>query len=160
MTMRKLMVTPSQASYSAQLGSEVLQAQVAGGPSRRRRDFIGAPTYVSVTWLLPGSGFQYLEAFYRTATVNGTDPFLIDLVIDDASLEEYTAMFVPGSYMINGVQGDATSVSAQLEVEAKVPDADLDNAILDLYELYGDEMSTWFEALAVLVNVTLPAALP
>lgn len=156
--MYKLQLTPSQSDYAAQPGDEVLSAQLAGGKSRRRRDFIGAVATVNVGWNnLPGPAFDYIEAFRRTAVTQGVEWFLIDLILDESPITEYTVAFVPGSYRLVGVQGLTTSVAAQLEVQPKAVDSAYDLAIIQTYELYGDEGANVYNLLAELVNVTLPA---
>lgn len=159
--MRKLLVTPEQANYGVEFGNEVLSAQLSGGASRTRRDFIGAVATVTVSWTIGINDARYLQAFYRTATANASLPFLIDLVLDNPDLSEYQAKFVPGTFKLNGVSGLTTSYSANLEVKPHVPDVDDDNLLMDAYEAFGDEsVFDFFDLLADFVNVQFPAAFP
>ena len=158
--MRKLTLVPSQAGYGVGLGNEVLVAQLSGGPSRTRSDFLGAVASASVSWTLGPDAFDYLQAFYRTATRNAAEPFLLDMVLDGALLREYQVKFVPGSYQIVGVQGLTTTVQASLEVRPAPVDHADDEALLDLFEDYGDELDDTLFGIAELVNVTMPSAIP
>lgn len=157
--MRKLAVIPSQSGYAAELGDETLRAQLEGGPSRTRRGFIGAVAAVNATWNLPQSGYNYLMAFYRTGTAKGSEPFLVDLILDTANVLEYQAKFISPPRLA-GVRGLTHNITAQLEVKPLAVDADSDNSIMDTYEAYGDEGGNVLMALAKLVNVTAPNALP
>jgi hypothetical protein len=158
--MRKLVLTPSEAGYSATPGSDVLSVQLSGGPSRTRLDFVGSVATVNVSWNIPVDAFNYLQAFYRTGAQQGGEPFLIDLILDGAALVEYEAKFIPESYQVVGVQGLTTMVTAQLEVKPAAVDAAYDEALMDAYEAYGDQVGTALDALAYLVNVVAPATIP
>jgi hypothetical protein len=158
--MRKLPITPLQAGYDATPGNEALSVALAGGPSRTRRDFIGAVAIVNAEWVLTPFEQQYMQAFFRTATTHATEPFLIDLVLDDFPLQEYQVKFVPGTFRITGVTGGSTSCAAQLEVVPLPDDAAYDNSVMDSYESYGDDASSTYDLLAHFVNVDLPNDIP
>lgn len=157
--MRTLFAVPSKASYAVDIGAEILRAQLSGGPSRFRRDFIGAVATVNVMWNAPPQMFDYLQAFYRTAISQASDPFLIDLVLDGFSLTQYEARFIPGSFRITGVAGLETSVTAQLEVRPQPVNDVVDDGLLLIYENYELGGDTLLETLAELVNVDMPVVL-
>lgn len=157
--MRKLLVTPSKSGYAVGVGNEARSVALDGGPSRTRRDFIGAVSLVDCSWNLPPDAFTYFQAFYRTATEMATEPFLIDLVLDEFSLLEYQSRFVPGSMRITGVSGMETSVAAQLETRPRPVNAVVDEGILMLYEAYEMGGALLLETLVHLVNVDMPGAL-
>lgn len=150
--MRKLLLAPSQAGYSATDGAAALEAALSGGMPRSRLDFLGAIARVEAQWSVGPADFQYLRAFFRTGSGQTSEPFLIDLVLDDFELTEYTAKFVPGSLRITKVVGQTTSCSAQLHVQPQPIDEDLDNAILDSYEIYGSGGSDFYAQLAQFAN--------
>lgn len=158
--MRKLQVLPSQSGYSAELAENTRRAQLEGGPSRTRLDFVGGVATVSASWNLPMAGFTYLQAFYRTATQQASEEFLVDLILDEAPLREYTAKFIPGSWRITNVRGGTTTVAAALEVKPLPVDEATDEAVMDAYEVYGEDVTSVFDALERLVNFTAPAAIP
>ena len=66
--------------------------------------------------MLGPDGYQYLRNFYNGLLIAGSEPFLIDLILDDSYLTEHTAYFLPGSLTLNGVSGTNYQVSAELEV--------------------------------------------
>lgn len=154
--MRKLALIPSQAGYSVGQGSGTLTAALAGGPSRTRLDFVGSVSQVTCTWNLPPISFAYLEAFWRTASKEGSEPFLIDIVLDEWYPSEYQAKFIAGSFRIDGVSGMETTVSADLEVRPNIPDEDFDEALMDVFEEYGEEGLSTLLAFEHLVLEVLP----
>lgn len=155
MPLPKLHLPPSKSGYSAEPGSSVLMAQLDGGPSRFRLDFLGAVARVNCTWVCSPAQFLYLRAFYQSATKSGSLPFLVDLVLDSPLIGEHQATFVPGSFKLGGVQGYAHTVQAQLEAIPRPVDDAFNQSIVDLYEAYGEDGPPAAE-LAVFVNQTLP----
>jgi hypothetical protein len=134
--MAKFLIPPNSSSYGHQQNAESLYAELDGGAPKVRRDIIGAAFNLNVTWLLDQEQYTYARAFYRTATNHGSEPFLIDLILESAALEEYEALFVPGSWQLTEQSGHAYTVSAQLWVTPPVnPDeATDDQAIITAYE--------------------------
>lgn len=158
--MYKLTIPPNKEGYSVTGGTEVIGVQLDGGASRYRRDVIGATSRVSVQWSLSQGAYDYMRAFYRTATVNGSAPFLVDLLMDEPQLTEHTVYFVPGSMKLSGVAGLTHYVSAELEVYPKPRDEEYDIALLMLYTEYGDNVAQFvLNQLEQLANVDLPGAL-
>lgn len=150
MTLPKMLLTPAYSGFSASPAADTLQAQLDGGPSRFRLNQTGAAVTVQVQWGLTRNGFNYLEAFFRL--LPGSMPFLIDLIIDNADLTEYTARLVPGSKQLAGVQGLQRIVTAQLEVKPTRSDPAVDAAIVALYGAYGEAGRSVLDRLAQLVN--------
>lgn len=158
--MRKLLLRPNSSGYAATAGNEIVSAQVAGGASRSRRDFIGAPSIINVAWMLDEGGFEYLGAFFRTATANGALPFLCDLLLDKPALAEYNCKFVPGSFKpIASTAAFTFNAAAQFEVQPLPIDEELDNNILDLWEQAGGGAFDLAGRIAHTANVVLPGAL-
>jgi hypothetical protein len=159
MALTKLVITPLQAGYSAKQGQETLVVALDGGASRFRRDIDGAVYRVPVTWLTNGSGYRYLDCFYRGITQNGALPFLIDLIIHEGQKVEHQANFL--SFKLAGKDGNFFMVEAELEViPIPIIDADLD--YVAMYNEFGGsfEQDTLLDDLDTLVNVTLPGDLP
>lgn len=127
--MAKLLFRPTRDGYSAQRGQEVLAVQLDGGASRFRRDILNAPFRVTTSWQCNPEQYNYLNAFYRTATEHGSSPFEIDLFLDNADYVEYTAKFIPASFKLDSQSGLTYYVSAELEVEKPFdPDEATDDA--------------------------------
>lgn len=156
MPLPKLTLLPSQEGYSVEIGDAVLRARPGSGQSRQRLDMLGAPHIVSVSFALDRLRHAYWRAFFRTTIVEGSLPFLIDLIIDGGTLAEYEAKIVPGSVAMSGVRGLTHFVQAQLEVKATVADALADAGLVTMFEIYDADASAILDLLAHLVLVDLP----
>ncbi len=160
MTLPKLILDMDASSYTATFGDEMVSVQVAGGPSRVRRDFVGTPTIVAAQWVLSDIEYQYLMAFYRTVLVMGTLPFLMDMIIDYAEIGEFTCRLSPGTLLLNQKLGDSYMVQAQIEVTPIPTNADFDNALIALFGVYGDGLEPLLDILDSFTTITLPEFLP
>lgn len=132
--MVKLYVQPESAGYAVERGSEVLSVALDGGASKLRRDVLNASFKVNVSFVLDPTEYNYLNAFFRTATEHGSLPFEIDLILDNTTLTEYTARFVPDTFKLTAQKGLTYYVGAVLEVESLPDNATADQAIIDAYE--------------------------
>lgn len=159
MALPKLTARPTQAGYTVQDGASVLAVSLDGGASRMRRDVLGAVSTVTVQWTADGLLYRYLRAFFRSAIASGADPFLIDLVLDEAGVTEHVARVQPGSWKLSSAAYGGYVVQATLEVVPLPIDGDYDAAVLLLYDLYGDETGYLMLDLERLVNVSMPDAL-
>lgn len=110
----QLLVVPDQDGYEVEDNNSVVFTKVDGGQSRARRDYLGAAINVTVTWTLSPDEFQYLRAFYNYVN-KGADPFLLDLLIESATLRTHVCRFKPGTFKIAKVKGATITVKAQLE---------------------------------------------
>lgn len=155
MALTKLVLLPDNSSYSVTDGKEVISTQLDGGAARYRRDILGATSTVGVSFVLGPAEYKYLRAFYRTVTVSGSTPFLIDLILDEPTLTEHKAYFIPGSMQLTGQKGLTYTVSAQLEVYPIALDLDYDNSIVMLFSNYGDDWQGVFNAFEKLTNIDL-----
>lgn len=104
------------ASYSARVGSDVVMEVLDGPAGRYRQDVKRATSRIAARWTLTQFQFRYARAFYNTATALGSLPFHIDLTIDNSSVEQVTAHFIPGSFQWQFESG-VHVVTAELEVE-------------------------------------------
>lgn len=129
--MRKLIYRPEVSGYRMKPTEDVLSVNVVGGHSRKRLDAINSTSTVNVTWLLGTEGYDYIMAFYRSVAKKSTAVFLIDLIVDSSTLQEYTVSFVPGSFGLTGVKGLSHTVTAQLEVHPRPVDTAADLALVD-----------------------------
>lgn len=155
--MRKLRLLPEGPSYAVEDGNEVIRTELAGGLARYRRDFIGSSSMVSATFVCMPDQARYLRAFYNTATGKAALPFLCDLIVDEFSdYTEHKCYFIPGSMKLTGNQGLRYVYSVMMEIKPITPNADFDNAYMDLYEAYGDDLSALLFGLDKLTNITMP----
>src|SRR5512140_319198 len=104
MALHRMAVTPDNSGYAVELGNEALVAEFGGGLGRYRADTIGAASKASVTWIVGSTDYRYLVAFYNTHR-GGAKPFLINLILNDSTLTEYTAHFIPGTWKVVSIVG-------------------------------------------------------
>ena len=152
----RLNLIPSQASYSADYGAEAEFVALDGGPARARATFVGAVARVSVAWNLNPLQADYLLAFYRASSKRGVLSFTVPLILDDGSVRDYEARFIPGTLKLTGVQGLEVSYSAQLEARP-LDDYDDDETLIMLFDEYEELADDVLLSLEQLVNYRLPA---
>lgn len=164
MELKKFLIQPDSANYTATDGRETLETKLDGGSSRRRLDVLNASYTVTASWTFTRAKFTYFRGFYKATTQRGSLPFLIDLQIDTGEeLTEHQVSFVAGSVRTSQISGHMFKVDAQLEV---MPNASQDegyfaNNVL-LYELYGEDMfgkdlTGLFDDLHFLANIKIPS---
>lgn len=156
MSLPKFRYSPDSSGYSVEDPDEVLSVQLAGGAGRYRRDRIDSSSLVSVSWTFDPTEYRYFRAFYRSVLGRGSTPFLIDLVIDHALLEEYTAYFVPGSVTLGQQRGLAYEVRAQLEVLSNEVDDEAETYFVYLVNEFGEDWQVDEDAINTIVNLDLP----
>lgn len=157
--MDKLQLPPDSAGYSVTDGKEVVSIQLDGGAARYRRDILNANSKVTCQWSCDRDEYQYLRAFFKTATSQGSLPFLIDLALDDPSLTEHQAYFVPGSMVLREQRGHLYVVASELDVKPIPRDAAYDESLVMVWSNYAPEPALFLNALEKLVNVDLPKAM-
>lgn len=111
-----LLLPPDQSSYAAQLGAQAIAVQLDGGASRVRQDQLGQSHRLTVQWTCNFKNYNYLMAFFRTSTSYGALPFIMALLLDAATVQNYTCLLVPGSLSLSSVSGFTFVVSATIEV--------------------------------------------
>lgn len=127
-TIYKMDLCPNQDGYSVQHGYGIIRQQLEGGASRFRKNKKNVPSIVNVSWLVEKDGYDYLKAFYEIWQ-NQDEAFLLDLIIDDAELLEYSCNFT-GGIVLNSVLGYSYRVSAELEAKTKKRNPDQDEIII------------------------------
>lgn len=161
--MEKLLLLPTSSRYSADNGKGALFTELDGGAGRYRRDFDTPSAEIKAQWELKQSAYEYMQVFFRHTTQRGSLPFLLELVLEDAFLTEYTCRFKPETFKLTGVRGLNHTVQATIEVEQPVPDEDYDSLYLFIFENYGGQkcdnvyvnFAKMTDALEVLVNIKL-----
>lgn len=145
-----------QSGYTVEFGNNVITQKLEGGPSRYRVDSRNNTHLVSSTWVVGKAGYQYMMAFFNVWQRNPSQPFLADLIIDDAPIAEYECFFNNGGFRLDSKSANIYTVSATLEVAAVQRDNDFDDAIVML----GNNQSfDILNPLEKLVNEDLPNAL-
>lgn len=156
--MYKLTLAPDQSGYAAAEGAKQVYNRLDGGSGRTRRDYLNGVYKVDVQWTATEDDYLYLQTFHRV-TMEGSEPFLMDLLLTDYQLKEYECRFIPGTWRLTTVKGQSYIVKAQLEVNPGVNDDDLDAGIVITYEAFGPEGGLAYTDIAKFVNVTMPANL-
>lgn len=127
MALPKCLVVPERSNYTGTPGIDVVANALDGGLSRTRQDQLGCSELVTVQWSVGINDYNYLRAFKRQYS---SGPFLIDLILDHAVTDEYTALIVPGTWNLNSQSGVTYVVQASLEVAPLPFDANGDLEIL------------------------------
>ena len=154
--LNKLAYCVQQSGYTVDFGTNVIVQELEGGPSRYRVDSKNNVHYVNSTWVVGKKGYQYMMAFFNVWQRNPSQPFLANLIIDDAELDEYECFFRNGGFRLDSKNGQIYTLSATLEVTAKPRDDDMDDALVMLGN--GNTLDI-FDPLEKLVNEDLPDAL-
>lgn len=160
MNLSKMVLSPDNSSYSVTDGEEVVTTKLDGGAARYRRDLLGSTSTVGVSWILRPDQFKYIRSFYRALTLKGSKPFLIDLILDEPTLTEHKAFFIPGSMQLTNQSGHTYYVSAQLEVYPAEIDYDAEVAFAALFAEYGASWQTAFPIFENAFNIEINSTLP
>lgn len=145
-----------QSGYTVEFGNNVITQKLEGGPSRYRIDSKNNVHLVNSTWAVNKRGYQYLMAFFHVWQRNPSQPFLAELIIDNAELEQYECFFSNGGFRLDSKNGRIYTVSAMLEVAAKPRDDAFDDAIV---MLGNSQAFNVLNPLEKLVNEDFPNAL-
>lgn len=107
---------PSQQGYKVQKGTEFIQTKLIGGPSRGRRDRVGEPHVVDVTWQCTPKQYTTVTGFLYDRLQSGTRIFRLPLLIDVPKLVEYRVKLLETAEMLSATQGLLQTITAKLEV--------------------------------------------
>ncbi|MEI9995088.1 MAG: hypothetical protein WDM91_10870 [Rhizomicrobium sp.] len=152
MPLDKLLLRPQSSGYAVTPPSgAIIRSALPGGAGEYSADVEGGTSLVDVNWLVDAARWQYLNAFFRNRTGGGAEPFLTDLLLDGAPLQEYTAYFIPESLKLTGTSGTARMASAQFEVLPAEVDDDADSSIVDIFEASGGDMAGYLQAFADII---------
>jgi hypothetical protein len=158
--MYKFAIPPEATGYMMEDPAEVIAIKLDGGASRFRRDKIGGTAKVSVRWAFDRTDYNYFRQFYSSLLKRGSEPFLIDLVIDDATPTEHKAYFTPGTVRLAEQRGHYYGVTAELEAYPIVTDDAQEALEAAMISEFGFDWQTdfppWEDMLNTEVNVTLP----
>lgn len=146
-------IAPDSANYTETAGVDVVSTKLDGGFSAFRLDKLGSASDVTVTWSVGTGDYNYLRAFFRQTKAQ---PFTINLVLDDAAQDTYTAYFQPGTFGIQSVSGETYIVQATLEVQPNDEDDDYDLSLIAVINDFGERAAYDLGLLSNLVNVIWP----
>lgn len=147
----------TQSGYSVQIGDGVQSQELDGGAPRYRRTLKGTVHTANIQWVVQGGGYQYLMAFYRVWARNPSQPFLCQLCIDNATVEDYECFFA-SSPKLSGKEANVYTIAATLRVKPLTTSDAMDDMIVAL----ANEDTSLYDIknpLDELVNQKLPDAL-
>jgi hypothetical protein len=108
---------PEQQGYGVAHPNQLVSVKLAGGKARTRADVDGATSNVGCTWFLDAVDYLQFMDFMNTTLLRGSQPFLLDLIIDFPYPTRYLCQMVPGTFKTSTVQGLSYRVSMEVEVE-------------------------------------------
>ena len=148
-----LVTPPDSTGYVVAYPNQIVSSgQLDGGSSRSRSDVIGATGRVDVQWTCNPLRNSYIQAFFRTTTTFGADPFYVDLVYGAAGIETHLVKFVPGTFQLASQAGYTYVLKASLEVYPLDAASYDDASLIPVYNSFGDNSITALDLLANLVN--------
>ena len=157
MALNRMMYCSTQEGYSANIGDGVMSQILDGGADRYRRSLKGVVHTVSSRWVVNEAGYQYLMAFYRVWARNPSQPFIAQLCVDNAPVEDYECFF-SGSPTLSSKEAKVYTVTATLKVKPLSIDPNMDDIIVSAGNS-GSDLAKLFNPLEKLVNEDLPDAL-
>jgi hypothetical protein len=150
--MATLQLTPSAAGYAYEPGSEIVEVKLDGGRAYRRKTKEKSTAIVNATWVLDPTQYSYFWAFYRQSTTRGASTFTLTLSLEDQGTVDVTAAFIGGRPTLDSKDGDAYTVSSQLEITLPTANTDADTALINLFGIYGLETGAWINRFEQLMN--------
>lgn len=161
MTIPILALDPLQGGYAVSPKAASVLTETEGGKPRIRQTVVGGTRRFSCQWLCQTlDAFKYFDKFYALTLSEGSLPFQVNLRCSDGEeLSAHQAVFVPGTYSVDGARGKTMNVSAELDAFPLVTSDDEDLAFVNFYGVHGENTYEYLSDLARLVNVTAPDAL-
>lgn len=124
----KLLIRPDQAQYIVTRGDDIVQTSIKGAPAERMRpNYLHDEMIVECQFSLTPVEYNYLRAFYNF-TNQGSDPFLLDLLGDDARLQTFVGHFRSGTFKLQQLEGNLIRLRTTFHVVPK--DGNIDYAAL------------------------------
>ena len=91
---------PTNTAYSFEKSArETSRIPLRGGKARYRRDVLNASKLVECRWVVDATGYNYIKAHERIFAKQ-VAPFLIDLIIDEAALENCEAWLASDEFRL------------------------------------------------------------
>lgn len=143
-------MVPLVAGYSAGPTPGVERTAIEGGPARYAMAYDRGVQPYSVSFKFSTLRFSVWNVFYHRAILKGAVSFALPMD-SGHGVSDHVGNMLPGTYSAVRLQGNRFYlVSFQFEVENQayeMSDADAE-ALLELYEVYGDETDALLRRLA------------
>lgn len=110
-----LLFTPLAPGYSFDASENNIVSKLEGGSSRIRNDITGTHT-VQAQWILNRTEYTQFQAFVEEAIQNASLPFRMNLMTTSFNVVPHICRFANGKPKLTGQSGDASYVSAAIEV--------------------------------------------
>jgi len=156
---RLLELTPDSDSYSVEFSDGVIHNILDGGRGRYRKDVLNSSDVISVMWKCSRNEYDYIRAFHRWASENAGTPFEMDLVVDQHVLTRHLCNFVPNTFRLQEQRGHAYVAVATLEVRPLIYDSETNQALIDLFEAFGDSWPEMVDKIDYVINWSIPSYL-
>lgn len=144
---------PEKSSYVYNVNRDVVEVELDGGLSRRRRDIVGSASRIDCTFFLLPYEYQYFMAFYRNYLKRGAIPFKLELLLEQPYLEKVTASIVANTLQMKQI-GLNYEVQVQLETVPENND-NFDELVLFFYTGKEESETGILHMLEVLTNEDL-----
>lgn len=113
-----LLYTPERDGYTFVSSYPITEVKLEAGPSRRRRDHLGATHTVNLTWqLVTPEDYTRFMGFFRSTLEYGTLSFLTDIVTDVGIAMPHRCRCIGDLPKLTQQRGPVYWVAATLEVE-------------------------------------------
>lgn len=117
MAARLLQIIPEYSGYGLNFNSAAPGVVLAGAATGYRPGVVEKTAIAKLNFNVMYDDYNYLTAFYRTATKKGSLPFLVDLLIKNNELSRHMAKMVPRSFKISNVEGILHRISFDVYVD-------------------------------------------
>lgn len=143
-------------SYGFGQPDNIITQQVQGGAPLQMLNFRTGPVPFNVGMVLSPLRLQVFQDFYFNKINSGTDKFTMTLDSGNG-LEEHNVFITPGSVTFNGDRAPIWSVSFTVLAESTPFQEDpYGGNLVDLYEVYGDDLPAILAQLEILALEDLP----
>jgi hypothetical protein len=148
--MNKLLISPDSNGYNIEVPNSFITHKFDEGNSRLRCDIDEQSFILNLKWTVNKSDYNILNNFFIT---NSAISFLIDLILLDNDIAEYTAIVLPETIKLISQVGDIYTISATIEVLPNLSYIDCQVKYISIQtELGINEASNTISKLNIYVN--------
>lgn len=149
----KFMLKPYRSGYGFSLSTGIISTQTKADLPRQRRDQLGQPHKLPVTYKCTRAQWQYFLSFFRA---HAGQRFLAYLLLDDIDHHWYECCCTDEYIDVTTLGDQIFSAKLNLVVKPRPVNAGQDELIALLYSMKRDEQDAYFNQLEKLVNADLP----
>lgn len=144
---------PLVAGYSFAAPEGVMRTQVAGGRARYALEWDRGVQVFSIACLMTPAQFSVWNAFFHLTIKKGSVSFLLPLN-SGFGVADHLVDMLPGTYSVTELDSKHASVAFQVEAESQayLLDEEAAEALVVMYDLYGQNVHSFFRRLATFAN--------